>query len=131
MGSECSAVRAGKGGPRHRARLSEYAHLAISLGSFKIGTKKNDGTGVWNSYHSTMNLLCILGAMFSCGKCHRLQSGGILIALEGNDIFRKPELHASRKPSHRRKTGREQSLAVPQEDQPCQVTFCTCDRAAP
>lgn len=40
MGREWSAVRAGKGGPRHRARLSEHARLAVSL---KTGTKKNNG----------------------------------------------------------------------------------------
>lgn len=40
MGSECSAVRAGKGGLRHRARLSENVCLAVSLGFLKTGKKK-------------------------------------------------------------------------------------------
>lgn len=47
--------------------------------------------------------------------------------LKGNDIFRKPELQASWKPSHRHKTGREQPLAVSQENLSHRVTFYPCE----
>lgn len=46
--------------------------------------------------------------------------------LEGNYVFRKPELQASWKPSDRHKTRREKSLVMSQEELPRRVTFCTC-----